>query len=163
MNNKDYSNSCIYCIRSRDKNILDCYVGSTYCLENRKVKHYKNLYDSTKNKIKLYAFIRNNGGMKNFYFDVLEEVNAADKYELMNRERYYFDIIKPTLNCVIPYNSKNCQKIQKQRNEELENKNKEIEDEKRIYKESIDKQIKNLIDELLLLKNYVEEFNNINS
>ena len=98
----------IYCIKhqSIDDNIL--YIGSTNNFSQRKHKHKKN----TTNKrgklywLKLYLFIRENGGINNFIFEILEngEIEYSDenpkgyKLEIRKIEQNFLDKYNPILN-----------------------------------------------------------------
>ena len=52
--------------------------------------------------LKVYQFIREHGGFDNWTFIQLEESPCKNKQELVARERYWFDLIKPTLNSQLP-------------------------------------------------------------
>jgi hypothetical protein len=51
---------------------------------------------------KAYQYIRNNGGWENWSMYMIEQYAANSKYDLERRERYYYDLLKPALNCNIP-------------------------------------------------------------
>ena len=90
----------IYIIRHKFGN--DCYIGSTKDFEERTKKH-KESY-SNENAIgynlKIYQFVRDNGGWDNF--DMVE-ICKCDIDKLKEMEQYHIDFIKPSLNkiCVI--------------------------------------------------------------
>jgi hypothetical protein len=85
----------IYAIEALDKNILDSYVGSTYCLTRREYNHNK---DSKCCKSKLYNFVNANGGWKSVEFIILEEVEVLNKSEKFQMEQKWIKIKNPTLN-----------------------------------------------------------------
>ena len=95
---------CIYKLCIKDGSLDDCYIGSTMNLKERRRVHRKDcnnenskLYNTYK-----YVLIRENGGICNWDFVVLEEFKGDDKIELLKRERYYVELLKPTLNKNIP-------------------------------------------------------------
>ena len=87
---------------------------------------------------KLYKFIRENGGWANFTYKVLDNcVDVNCKTHLLKKERMYYDLLKPSLNTLRPYQPleekierikeyrmKNKERI-KQKGEEYRMKNKE--------------------------------------
>jgi hypothetical protein len=98
----------IYCIKhqSIDDNIL--YIGSTNNFSQRKSKHKKN----TTNKrgklywLKLYLYIRENGGINNFIFELLENGECTTKEEIRKNEQKFLDIYNPILNTKKSYKVK---------------------------------------------------------
>lgn len=114
MENRDFSKSVIYCITPKDDKETILYVGSSTDYKKREIKHKKNIYDKTHYNCILYKYIKERGGFKNFEFNVLEEFEAQNKYDLLKRERFYFNKHQPILNSVIPYNSKKCRQIEQQ-------------------------------------------------
>ena len=67
----DYSNCVMYRLVCKDLNVTDCYVGHTtnhFKLKKRSSKHRTD-YKIHK-KIRVYKFIRENGGLENW--DVIE-------------------------------------------------------------------------------------------
>jgi len=96
----NYMKYFIYCIKhqSIDDNIL--YIGSTNNFSQRKHKHKKN----TTNKrgklywLKLYLFIRENGGINNFIFEILENGEIENKLEIRKIEQNFIDKYNPNLN-----------------------------------------------------------------
>jgi group I intron endonuclease len=92
----DYSNSVVYAIVCKNSNIQDCYVGSTSNFEQRKRDHKKDCNNSNRKSynLKVYKFIRDNGGFDNFKFEIIEELSCENKQELLERERYYVELLK---------------------------------------------------------------------
>jgi predicted GIY-YIG superfamily endonuclease len=86
----------IYRIYCKDENITDCYIGRTNNLKRRIIDHKKisnpNLY--------LYQFITENNGFNNFIFECLEECKNLTIAK--EKERYWYEIYKPTLNIQYP-------------------------------------------------------------
>jgi hypothetical protein len=97
-----------YFIYSINFNNEILYIGSTNNFSQRKHKHKKN----TTNKrgklywLKLYLFIRENGGINNFIFEILEngEIEYSDenpkgyKLEIRKIEQNFLDKYNPILN-----------------------------------------------------------------
>ncbi len=110
----------IYIIKCKDKSIKDCYIGSTTNLKNR-IMHQKyccNNPNSNRGHLKLYQFMRDNGGFINFEHKILEdEIEFNNRKELNKIERYYIEEFKSSLNIDIPsrtvkeYRKENREKI----------------------------------------------------
>ena len=100
----DYSKSIIYKIVCKNPEIKDCYVGSTTNYDKRKWNHK---YDCNNEKSKnynynIYKFIRDNGNWENFDMIIIEKFKCNDKLELHQRERYWLENLKASLNSKIP-------------------------------------------------------------
>jgi len=108
--NVDYSNSIIYKLCCNDPNVTEIYVGSTTNFKSRKYCHKTNCNNnSEKNKnynLKVYKFIRDNGGFQNWSMIMLEQYNCENKKQLQSRERYYIELLKSSLNNNIPTRTK---------------------------------------------------------
>jgi hypothetical protein len=95
----------IYCIKFNNDIV---YIGSTNNFSQRKHKHKKN----TTNKrgklywLKLYLFIRENGGINNFIFEILENGECITKEEIRKIEQKFLDIYNPNLNTKKSYKVK---------------------------------------------------------
>jgi len=88
--------SCIYCIVHKlDNEMENIYIGSTNNLHLRKLCHKNKYINETKYNRKVYQYIRDNGGMENFKFIILEECEVE---KLKRLEQSYMDVYKPTLN-----------------------------------------------------------------
>lgn len=129
-----YGKSIIYKICCNDLKVKDVYVGSTTNFKNRKNQH-KSVCRSEKSpkyNLKVYRYIRNNGGWSNFDMIQLEQYDAKTKLELHARERYWVETLKATLNCQIPtrthseYLENNKELITKQNKEYYEENKKKI-------------------------------------
>jgi hypothetical protein len=87
--------SCIYKIICNDDKITDFYIGSTFDLTKRIVYHNR---DYPK-KLKVYEFIRVNGGWDNWSFITIEDINYdISKQDLFKKEQEWMDKLKSTLN-----------------------------------------------------------------
>ena len=104
----DYSKTVIYKIFCKDLNITDIYIGSTTDFNKRKNQHKNDCNNENYRKynIKLYQFIRNNGGWDNFEMIIVEEYSCNSKLEAEIKERYFIEELKSNLNCIIPTRSK---------------------------------------------------------
>ena len=100
----DYSKTYIYKIYCKDPNISDCYVGYTINLSRRKSQHKISCYDekSRKYNYKVYEFIRANGGWNNWNVETIEQCSFNNRKEASQRERYWYDTLKPSLNYQVP-------------------------------------------------------------
>ena len=108
----DYSKTVIYKIFCKDSNITDTYIGHTTNFNKRKNQH-KHCCNSIKynenNKrynLKVYQYIRENGGWDNWSMIMIEEYSCNSKLEAEKRERYFIEELKATLNIVIPTRTK---------------------------------------------------------
>ena len=101
----DYSNSSIYkIVHKEDFDNENIYIGSTTNFIKR-----KNLHKTTCNKennkhynLKIYQYIRENGGWNNWVMVQIEPFSCNSKKELETRERYWIELLKGKLNCIIP-------------------------------------------------------------
>ena len=96
----NYEKCSIYKIVCNDINIEDSYIGNTTELIKRKCKHKNNCINSNSKEynLKLYEFIRSNGGWNNWSMIKIEKYPCMDGHEARARERYWFEQLKPTLN-----------------------------------------------------------------
>jgi group I intron endonuclease len=134
----------IYKIYCKDENIKDCYIGSTKNLSKRIIQHKINCNNSNlvyKYNLKIYTFIRNNGGFDNFDFEIVEVLMCKDKNEALNRERYWIETLKASLNTIKPtFDYENmCNYRQKWRNENKEYISSYNSNRERNYKEEYEK------------------------
>ena len=103
----NYSKTSIYKICCLDTTIKDIYIGSTCNFSRRKYQH-KNLCNDENNKdynIKVYKFIRDNGGWINWNMIQIKEFSCENKREKETEERKCIEELKPTLNVNIPTRS----------------------------------------------------------
>ena len=92
---KNYKNSIIYKIISKDSEIPEFYIGSTIDLYKRLNVHKNHCKE--KNTM-LHSYIRNNGGWSNFKCEVIETFSCETSNQKREKERYYIELYKPTLN-----------------------------------------------------------------
>ncbi len=100
----DYSKGLIYKLCCKDPNITDIYIGSTTNMKNRKHKHKYSCNNPSAigHNLKVYEFIRNNGGWENWDMILVEYVNCNSKQELEKEERIVIELLKPILNIQLP-------------------------------------------------------------
>jgi hypothetical protein len=94
----NYNETIIYKICCRDTTIKDIYVGSTCNFTRRKARHKCNCNGQDNSKV--YKFIRENGGWDNWDMIMIEEYKCENKRQKDQRERYWIDELKPSLNCI---------------------------------------------------------------
>jgi len=100
----NYSETIIYKIVCKDESITDCYVGHTTNFSQRCKEHRDtcNTPTKTKHHLKVYKFIRLNGGWDNWEMVEIEICNCENVYEAREIERGWIECLGATLNCIIP-------------------------------------------------------------
>lgn len=95
----------IYKIYCRNSEIKECYVGSTEDFTQRCSAHKSdcNNEHSKAYNLKLYKYIRANGGFDNFIIEAIIDCDENTRYDC---ELYYFKLFKATLNSRFPKRSK---------------------------------------------------------
>jgi len=90
----------VYMIKSITPEITDFYIGSTRDFKRRQKKHKSSCYNSNDKSynIKLYKFIRENGGFDNFEFKVINQVIFIDDDQKRKVEQIYINLYFPQLN-----------------------------------------------------------------
>lgn len=90
----DYQNGKIYKIKHIDESGME-YIGSTtQSLKHRLMKHkMQSRYDECLK----YNWI-NYFGWNNFVIELIEDYPCNNKLELIQREQYWFEMLKPILN-----------------------------------------------------------------
>ncbi len=65
------------------------YIGSTKNFKKRVVDHKSNCYNKNLKlyNIKLYSTIRNNAGLNNFVFEIIESINTDDREIILKHEQ----------------------------------------------------------------------------
>lgn len=116
----DFSKTIIYHFICKDETIKCSYVGSTTNFSKRKYAHKKRCDDETDRHyhIKVYQFIRENGGWINWEMKPLEEYSCENKTQQVIREQYWIDQLKPEMNCKVAYISVEDKKIKKKEYDE---------------------------------------------
>jgi len=110
----NYNQTIIYKFCCKDTTIKDIYVGSTCNFTRRKFQHKSacNTETSKRHHLKVYSFIRENGGWTNWDMIMIEQFSCENKREKEQRERYWIDELKPSLNSVNPFTTKEEKKTQ---------------------------------------------------
>jgi hypothetical protein len=103
----DFSKTVMYKIVCNDLSITDCYVGHTTNFISRKSCHKKrcDIKNERHSDFKIYKFIRENGGWENWRMVEIEKFPCKDFNEASSRERYWYELLKPTLNGNVPNRS----------------------------------------------------------
>ena len=91
----------IYKLKHTTDTTKDCYIGSSNDMKSR-VSWHKSSYNNKRKQKKLYGYIRENGGMDAWSFEVLEEQEFKNQYERFKREAELIDIHKAKLNTATP-------------------------------------------------------------
>ena len=94
-----YEKTIIYFIACKDKSVTDLYVGHTIDFYSRHKHHEHSSYISD---LKLYKFVRNHGGWSNWDMEVLSEVSCKSRGDAALEEMYWYFVLKPSLNSLIP-------------------------------------------------------------
>ena len=100
----DYSKTIIYKLVCNDLSVTDCYVGHTTNWIKRKGMHKSNCCNEKYkySNLKVYQFIRENGGWDNWNMVQIEEHCCNNKREAGLRERYWYEQLNGTLNSQYP-------------------------------------------------------------
>lgn len=101
----DYSKTIIYKLCCLDNNVTDIYIGHTTDFRKRKTQHKSGCTSETGKKynIKVYKFIRENGGWDNWKMIQVEEYPCKTKRDAEAREQYWMQELNPTLNSVLAF------------------------------------------------------------
>ena len=96
----NYQKGIVYKLCCNDLSIKDIYIGSTTSFRKRKYTHKGSCNDiNAKNyNSKVYKFIRDNGGFKNWSMILIAETASNSKLELNKHERYYYEKFSASLN-----------------------------------------------------------------
>jgi len=100
----DYANTIMYKIVCNDLSVTDIYVGHTTDFTKRKYSH-KTRCNNDKDKkyhLKVYGYMRDNGGWDNFTMIEIEKYPCNDANEARARERYWLENFTSNLNISIP-------------------------------------------------------------
>lgn len=104
----DYSNTIIYKITCKDPNITDKYVGHTIDFVKRRYAHSNNAQSekSPNYNLKLYKFIRDNGGWNNWKMEIVNFYNCNNLREAKEKEQEHYIELQATLNSIEPLKPK---------------------------------------------------------
>jgi len=126
----------IYQIVCKNVNVTETYIGSTKNLKIRIRKHKDCCINpnSPNHNLKVYKFIRANGGWNNFKFVILETKECKDEYDAHQIEQQYINSMKSELNDRSPYTGLTKEEYKKQY--KILNKEKIKERTKQYYQEN---------------------------
>jgi hypothetical protein len=140
----DYSKTIIYKIVCKDLEVTEVYVGHTTNFKTRKSTHKchcNNENDKCYN-IKVYKYIRDNGGWNNFNMIEIEKyIDCKDSNEALARERYWYEQLNAKLNSQYPkrtqyeYYEENKEEIKEQHKIYTKENKDEIKLKRKIYYE----------------------------
>lgn len=137
----DYNKCVIYKIICNDSEITECYVGHTTCFKSRK-SHHKSSCNNLSCKeynLKIYQFIRGNGGWDNWRIEPIMEYPCETFLQARIKEEECRIELQAQLNTMRAYTNKEQLKEQKKNWRE---KNKEqIEDYKKKWRNDNKEQI----------------------
>jgi len=143
----DYSKSVIYCISCKDESIKEVYVGSSIDFEGRKKCHKERcIYPIKFHDLKVYKYIRANGGWDNFEMKIIEYYPCENKFELGKREYYWMNELQSKLNDCSPAMYESYDEYYNSNREKILNRTKEYynnnQDKIKKYRESNKEKIK---------------------
>lgn len=123
---RDYSKGLIYKLCCKDVNVKEIYVGSSINMKQRKRqhKHYAINENSEKYNLKVYQYIRENGGWSNWSMIWIKDYPCNSKRELEAEEDKIMKELNATLNMVDAIKDK--EKIKKKCREYKQNHKEEI-------------------------------------
>jgi hypothetical protein len=97
----NYQNTIIYKIVCNDLSVNDVYVGHTTVFTKRKSLHKVSCNNESNNdyNLKVYNYIRANGGWDNFSMIEIEKYPCNDGNEARKRTRFFYELLNAKLNC----------------------------------------------------------------
>ena len=99
-----YVKTIMYKIECKNNEITECYIGHTTNPKSRQAEHKYNCNNekSKGHNLRLYSFIRANGGWDNWDMIEIEKYPCNSKREAETREHYWYFELKSTLNVISP-------------------------------------------------------------
>tara|TARA_R110002049_G_scaffold64543_1_gene170167 strand:- start:29 stop:511 length:483 start_codon:yes stop_codon:yes gene_type:complete len=84
----------VYELKSKDKSITKTYIGSTWDIKTRLIKHKQSFHNKNSKDYNypLYRYIREHGGFDNFEMTIIDSDECEDKTELHCAEQFYIDM-----------------------------------------------------------------------
>jgi hypothetical protein len=103
----DYEKAIIYKFVCNDLTVKEVYVGSTtnFCVRKNSHKYSCCNPNSKDYNLKIYKFMRENGGWENWSMIEIEKSVCNDANELRKRERFWIENLNATLNFELPSRS----------------------------------------------------------
>ena len=104
----DYQKCVIYKLVCNNLDVTEIYVGHTSDFIRRKHCHKSNCHNENSNSynLKVYDFIRENGGWLNWNMIEIEKFPCNDSQEACKRERFLIENLRAMLNSYIPSRGK---------------------------------------------------------
>ena len=112
----NYSKSAIYNLECIDPLIKEIYIGSSTNTKQREKNHKSNCNNENSKyyNLRVYVFIRANGGWDNWRLVIIEDNFPCENLtQIRAKERHHYDLLKPQLNIIIPLKTKKEQKEEK--------------------------------------------------
>lgn len=129
----NYSKSAVYNLECIDPLIKEIYVGSSTNTKQREKNHKSdcNNENSKYYNLRVYVFIRANGGWDNWRLVIIEDNFPCENLtQIRAKERHHYDLLKPQLNMVRPLKTnqehRDERKVYHQENREEILKNQEV-------------------------------------
>lgn len=97
----DYTNTVIYKICCKNKEISDIYVGHTTNFTKRKYQHKLSCINNKSNS-KIYKTIQENGGWDNWEMLEIATYNCKNSIEARIKEQEHYELLNATLNSISP-------------------------------------------------------------
>ena len=123
---RDYSKGLIYKLCCKNVNVKEIYVGSTINMKQRKRQHKQCAINenSEKHNIKVYQYIRENGGWSNWSMIWIKDYPSNSKRELETEEDKIMKELNATLNAKdaikdIEKRKKQCREYKQNHKEEI--------------------------------------------
>jgi len=93
----DQPNYVIYQWKCKDDKIKDTYIGHSRNYTVRENGHIEAIHDDN-NNLKVYKFIREHGGLDNWYCEIIHRFWACNSYEAKKVEQIHINRYHSTLN-----------------------------------------------------------------
>ena len=109
----NYSKSGIYKLVCDNPLIKEIYIGSSTNTKQREQNHKSdcNNENSKYYNLRVYVFIRANGGWDNWKLVIIEDNFPCENLtQIRAKERHHYDLLKPQLNTIRPLKTKKEQK-----------------------------------------------------
>tara|TARA_R110001632_G_scaffold201366_1_gene324392 strand:- start:14 stop:487 length:474 start_codon:yes stop_codon:yes gene_type:complete len=140
----------MYKISCKDPNITEIYIGSTGNLKKRGRDHKSgcNNKNAHNHNLKVYKYIRANGGWTNFNMTKISDFECDNTIEKLKEERRLIEELGATLNVIKPsrtvkeYRQDNKEKVKKTNKEWYERNKERVKKRDKVYREKNKEKIK---------------------
>ena len=118
----NYEEGVIYKIYCKDPSVKNLYIGSSVNFHKRKMAHKSVVYNENAkhHNLLLYEFIRDNGGWDNWNIDIIEKIKFIYRTELREKEKFWIEKEKSTLNVGIILTKKEKEKREEEKRKEYQ-------------------------------------------